>query len=182
MQRELAALDLLLHATLRDQPLREFGAFPHRDHPAGDVAAEDIQDHVEVEVGPLGRSEQLGDVPAPELIGSRRQQFRLLVRRMRELIAAFAGFTLLFQEAIHGANRAVIPPFIEQRRIHSGWRAILKPFFVEMSQDGFAFRRTKGACWQGARDRKSTRLNSSHSQISYAVFCLKKKKMTGKQS
>src|SRR2546430_9240707 len=29
-----------------------------------------------------------------------------------------------------------------------------------------------------ARDRKSTRLNSSHSQISYAVFCLKKKKTT----
>src|SRR2546427_2868909 len=28
------------------------------------------------------------------------------------------------------------------------------------------------------RDRKSTRLNSSHSQISYAVFCLKKKKQT----
>src|SRR2546430_4418363 len=29
---------------------------------------------------------------------------------------------------------------------------------------------------RGRRDRKSTRLNSSHSQISYAVFCLKKKK------
>src|SRR2546427_10151472 len=28
----------------------------------------------------------------------------------------------------------------------------------------------------GKQDRKSTRLNSSHSQISYAVFCLKKKK------
>src|SRR2546427_7112013 len=28
----------------------------------------------------------------------------------------------------------------------------------------------------GHEDRKSTRLNSSHSQISYAVFCLKKKK------
>src|SRR2546430_5102054 len=28
-----------------------------------------------------------------------------------------------------------------------------------------------------AGDRKSTRLNSSHSQISYAVFCLKKKKI-----
>src|SRR5688572_32650045 len=28
----------------------------------------------------------------------------------------------------------------------------------------------------GEGDRKSTRLNSSHSQISYAVFCLKKKK------
>src|SRR2546430_6074201 len=38
------------------------------------------------------------------------------------------------------------------------------------------------ASWPGATrsafvsDRKSTRLNSSHSQISYAVFCLKKKK------
>src|SRR5688572_32173986 len=29
---------------------------------------------------------------------------------------------------------------------------------------------------EGEKDRKSTRLNSSHSQISYAVFCLKKKK------
>src|SRR3712207_7933573 len=28
-----------------------------------------------------------------------------------------------------------------------------------------------------ARDRKSTRLNSSHANISYAVFCLKKKKL-----
>src|SRR2546430_10271855 len=32
------------------------------------------------------------------------------------------------------------------------------------------------------RDRKSTRLNSSHSQISYAVFCLKKKKYISKTS
>src|SRR2546430_7729511 len=31
------------------------------------------------------------------------------------------------------------------------------------------------SCWPGWTDRKSTRLNSSHSQISYAVFCLEKK-------
>src|SRR5688572_33159238 len=31
---------------------------------------------------------------------------------------------------------------------------------------------------RSSSDRKSTRLNSSHSQISYAVFCLKKKKNT----
>src|SRR5579862_9328234 len=30
--------------------------------------------------------------------------------------------------------------------------------------------------WKSREDRKSTRLNSSHSSISYAVFCLKKKK------
>src|SRR2546430_11628957 len=38
--------------------------------------------------------------------------------------------------------------------------------------DGGAMRNTIELCNQ---DRKSTRLNSSHSQISYAVFCLKKK-------
>src|SRR2546427_4810603 len=34
----------------------------------------------------------------------------------------------------------------------------------------------------GLQDRKSTRLNSSHSQISYAVFCLKKKNKRSIQS
>src|SRR5205085_9754600 len=48
---------------------------------------------------------------------------------------------------------------------------------VEMANEGLisqeeAVRRVE----PGHVDRKSTRLNSSHSQISYAVFCLKKKK------
>src|SRR5688572_31576958 len=42
-------------------------------------------------------------------------------------------------------------------------------YWIENRREGIA-----GA----ERDRKSTRLNSSHSQISYAVFCLKKKKTT----
>src|SRR5688572_31292172 len=40
---------------------------------------------------------------------------------------------------------------------------------------GFVTFVDNGRVWQPG-DRKSTRLNSSHSQISYAVFCLKKKK------
>src|SRR2546422_8013419 len=42
-------------------------------------------------------------------------------------------------------------------------------------------RARKGAL-RRQRDRKSTRLNSSHGYISYAVFCLKKKKKTQKQT
>src|SRR2546430_7653978 len=51
--------------------------------------------------------------------------------------------------------------------------------------DGLIYRKLHGASVREeigirklvvSRDRKSTRLNSSHSQISYAVFCLKKKK------
>src|SRR5260221_9928228 len=37
---------------------------------------------------------------------------------------------------------------------------------------------TSGAAAEVLLDRKSTRLNSSHTVISYAVFCLKKKKKT----
>src|SRR6266571_521756 len=38
------------------------------------------------------------------------------------------------------------------------------------------------ACYRSRTDRKSTRLNSSHMSISYAVFCLKKKKNHDKDS
>src|SRR5205807_3373239 len=41
-----------------------------------------------------------------------------------------------------------------------------------------ALRNARRASRAGAQDRKSTRLNSSHLVISYAVFCLKKKKKT----
>src|SRR2546429_4892441 len=40
-----------------------------------------------------------------------------------------------------------------------------------------ARRRLRGRRGLGRGDRKSTRLNSSHGYISYAVFCLKKKKL-----
>src|SRR3712207_8189932 len=39
-----------------------------------------------------------------------------------------------------------------------------------------------GRLYTPERDRKSTRLNSSHANISYAVFCLKKKKNTNTTS
>src|SRR5206468_6803975 len=44
-----------------------------------------------------------------------------------------------------------------------------------------AARAPRSRC-RARRDRKSTRLNSSHDQISYAGFCLKKKKKTQKQT
>src|SRR2546430_12328287 len=43
------------------------------------------------------------------------------------------------------------------------------------TRDHAAVRSRKAAYESCTLDRKSTRLNSSHSQISYAVFCLKKK-------
>src|SRR2546427_9591671 len=45
-------------------------------------------------------------------------------------------------------------------------------YYRELAAEGLARLNYKADGW---KDRKSTRLNSSHSQISYAVFCLKKK-------
>src|SRR2546430_11836246 len=49
---------------------------------------------------------------------------------------------------------------------------------IDHAQD----RRLAAARRTDEQDRKSTRLNSSHSQISYAVFCLKKQKITDSRS
>src|SRR5688572_32319648 len=54
-----------------------------------------------------------------------------------------------------------------------GSNAVEPPGFVQTAKHGFVNRRKRDQSSRG--DRKSTRLNSSHSQISYAVFCLKKK-------
>src|SRR5205085_8030296 len=60
------------------------------------------------------------------------------------------------------------------------FRSIAK--FVPTSRVGMRNRSNGGElCMKALRDRKSTRLNSSHSQISYAVFCLKKKKKKKKK-
>src|SRR2546421_5759049 len=67
-------------------------------------------------------------------------------------------------------------------------RSTLFPYTTLFRSSTVASRRTYCCCsstlpwsrWaaspRGRTDRKSTRLNSSHDQISYAVFCLKKKK------
>src|SRR2546427_1580560 len=48
--------------------------------------------------------------------------------------------------------------------------------YLDASDSSLQARFEQGLTALAPADRKSTRLNSSHSQISYAVFCLKKKK------
>ena len=131
---ELAGHDLLRAAGVLDQALGQLGTFAIGDHPTDHVTAEDIQDDVKVITGPLHRAAQLGDIPTPQLIGCGGQQLRLLIRRMRELIAAFSAFAMRFQQTIHRANGAMKPAFIEQRRIDLRGRAILKTLLMKARQ------------------------------------------------
>src|SRR5256885_6622394 len=84
------------------------------------------------------------------------------------------------RRACPGRRHPHARPVSAALRPASADRAVLYPARVcraaaTRDGDGLPPRRSRAA---GALDRKSTRLNSSHLVISYAVFCLKKKKFT----
>src|SRR5699024_12419136 len=54
-------------------------------------------------------------------------------------------------------------------------KALLHSLGTEQTTRNVALNQSLKSIWELNRDRKSTRLNSSHVSISYAVFCLKKK-------
>src|SRR5438034_5680072 len=70
----------------------------------------------------------------------------------------------------HGARRPLAQP-----RVAAGDRA------RRQARPDRRAQRPDADLWAARPDRKSTRLNSSHTVISYAVFCLKKKKKLKKQ-
>src|SRR2546430_13399199 len=71
--------------------------------------------------------------------------------------------------------RSTLFPYTTLFRSRHGARQRVVAFaLLELAQE----QHMRGWILRRQRDRKSTRLNSSHSQISYAVFCLKKKKKT----
>src|SRR2546422_8399997 len=74
-------------------------------------------------------------------------------------------YTTLFRSVRAGAREVVLVQ--EQLGERKVWQGV-----VRVQLDGL-FQQLRGHA--GERDRKSTRLNSSHGYISYAVFCLKKK-------
>src|SRR5687768_18210982 len=86
-------------------------------------------------------------------------------------------YTTLFRSCHPALLRPAIDRLVlvverEQALDHAGAR-VLRELAPRAAEDGLLIEREAGA---QARDRKSTRLNSSHGYISYAVFCLKKKK------
>src|SRR5690554_7170353 len=75
--------------------------------------------------------------------------------------------------------RSTLFPYTTLFRSKVGKRVRLGGPSAKPEYSNFAWYSMLFACGQGIgkqQDRKSTRLNSSHVRISYAVFCLKKKK------
>ena len=67
---ELVGFNVLLATALGDEALGERGTFSVSQHPANHVAGEDVEDDVEVVVGPLGGATKLRDIPRPNWFGA----------------------------------------------------------------------------------------------------------------
>src|SRR5689334_24161455 len=98
--------------------------------------------------------------------------FFLMIRRPPR--STLFPYTTLFRSARDGAEDAkwlgaIVTETTTTRDGAAGSGA-------DIRGDGAAEREVARTGTSHAGDRKSTRLNSSHSSISYAVFCLKKKK------
>jgi hypothetical protein len=143
MDGQSSRLDLLLRTGIGNEPFGQLGAFAISYHPAHYVTAEDVEDHIEIEVRPLRRAEQFRDVPTPELVGAGGQQFGLRVSRMDKFVSALPYLALALENPVHGANRAMILALIEQRGVNRGRRAILKPLLMQTRQHRFSFLRNQ---------------------------------------
>src|SRR3712207_7773099 len=82
--------------------------------------------------------------------------------------ATLFPYTTLFRSSLPLSPSRVVRCLASRRRSHSSSGSYRK----------MANGRSWYALMRMGVDRKSTRLNSSHANISYAVFCLKKKKLT----
>src|SRR3712207_8125138 len=98
--------------------------------------------------------------------------FLLMIRRPPR--STLFPYTTLFRSQIDAAREIVGPALVSvQNQFSPGYRSSADEL-AHCAEHGLTF-----IPWSpfGGVDRKSTRLNSSHANISYAVFCLKKKKL-----
>src|SRR2546427_7595723 len=82
--------------------------------------------------------------------------------------------TEIYTLSLHDALPIYVDPLTNRVTVIAKLDSAMAPYVV--ADSGKAAFGVRVVADSRARDRKSTRLNSSHSQISYAVFCLKKKK------
>src|SRR5690606_41695250 len=83
-------------------------------------------------------------------------------------------YTTLFRSGVEQLRRPLAGP-LQRRQLGDGGHLPVGLLQLPLQLAGVADRQ-RLATGAGELDRKSTRLNSSHVKISYAVFCLKKKK------
>ena len=87
----------------------------------GDVAAVDVDDRVEVEVGPLRRAEELGDVPAVQTsFGPGGYELGLHPGRVGGMSPALTHLPVVTEDPVHGGDRSQVDTLVEQLGVDGG--------------------------------------------------------------
>src|SRR3954449_6204256 len=120
------------------------------DAPADDPAAEDVENDVEIEVGPFRRSGQLRDIPRPDLIGAFGEQFGLGVDRVAQLVAALPNLVMVVQDAVQGADRAEVDALVEQGGVDLRRGEIGEARLAQLVEHGLSFFGRQRTGWDGA--------------------------------
>src|SRR5690606_41440371 len=92
------------------------------------------------------------------------------------LFSYYTAHLDLYTLSLHDALPISLAPLF---RFHTDEEVVFMANDTEFGLAAYFYSRDIGRVWRVAEaleDRKSTRLNSSHVKISYAVFCLKKKR------
>lgn len=103
--------------------------------PAHDIATVDIEHYIQLEIVAFRWPSQLGDVPGPELVGTRRQQLWPLVVRVTQLVSALPEFSLLRKDSIHRPDGADVATIVEEGEKDLSWRLIDKLGHVSHLQE-----------------------------------------------
>src|SRR3954454_13036928 len=123
------------------------------DAPADDPAAEDVENDVEIEVGPFRRSGQLCDIPGPDLIGAFGEQFGLGVDRVAQLVAALPNLVMVVQNPVQGPDRAEVDALVEQGGVDLRRGEIGEARLAQLVEHGLSFfgRQRAGRAGTGRR-------------------------------
>src|SRR5713226_4897193 len=157
MDGELARRDVLLLAGFPDEPLSQACALVGRHHPADDVAAEDVEDHVQMEVGPLDRALEFRDVPGPDLVGCGGEELGLLIVGVSQNVASFADLMIGGEDAVHRPRGAHVDARVEQRGMDLGRGLISERFGIEGDEYLLALLHGQRSRWSRSRWRRSRR-------------------------
>src|SRR5450830_1723596 len=132
---QLAGGDPLLAAGLGDQLGGQRRRLGVGQQPAHDVAAEDVEQDVEVQVGPLLKGQELRDVPGPDLVGARGQELRPGINGMNQMVSPLASGAHALEHAVDRAGAGQIQALILAGEDDLPNRKVPEPFAVDDLED-----------------------------------------------
>src|SRR3990172_9125783 len=114
MNRQLIFRYVLFYTGFSNKSLSQYRRLSGGNHPANNIAAEDVHNHIQVKICPFYRAKEFGNIPGPYLVRPCSQKLRLLIYGMTQLVPALLNFLVVVEDAVHGTDRAMVLSFVQK--------------------------------------------------------------------